>query len=419
MVTDRGSGVGDRNLAVSLSRPRDPQTIWLVVALLVAAAGLRLWRVDQPPAQYFDEIYYARTAQEYLTGAPIYEWTHPPLSKLLIAAGVRVFGLTPRGWRVAPALFGVLLIAALYLLGCWVFDNPRKGVLLAFVGTIEPFFLVESRIAKPEIFLVGFAVAAYAFWWAALRSGRLRWLYLAGLCAGGAAATKWTGAATTAVLVFATILAWRRGAMRVRPGHAAAALLLLPLVVYAASYAPHLARGETLGDVLRLHRNMYGYHSTLQATHPYTSAWWTWPLLLRPMWYHYEATGGTMTGVFAVGNPLLWWAAIPAIALVAWRGWTHRRLEDVFVAAGFGLTYLPYAVIGRLLFVYHMLPALPFAYLALLSLADAAAARTGLRWVTAYLVVAALVFVYYLPVLTAYPVPAHWLRWWIWIRSWV
>jgi dolichyl-phosphate-mannose--protein O-mannosyl transferase len=37
----------------------------------------------------------------------------------------------------------------------------------------------------------------------------------------------------------------------------------------------------------------------------------------------------------------------------------------------------------------------------------------------AYAVVAAIMFVYFLPVLTAYPVPADWLRWWIWMPSWV
>jgi dolichyl-phosphate-mannose--protein O-mannosyl transferase len=418
MVDDRRSAVGGQ---AAHTRPGNPagQAVWLLIALLIVAAGVRFWRLDQPPTQYFDEIYYARTAREYLIGAPIFEWTHPPLSKLLVAAGVWAFGFNPWGWRFAPALFGVLLIAALYLLGRWFFRDPRGGLSLAFLGTIESFFVVESRIAKPEIFLVAFAVAAYAFWWAALRTHRAGWLYVAGLCAGAAAATKWTGAATIAVLVVATAVAMRRGVLTVHLGHAAAALMFLPMIVYAAAYVPHLFRGETLADLVRLHRNMYVYHSTLEATHPYASTWWTWPLLLRPMWYHYEASGGMMTGVFAVGNPMLWWMVIPAIAFATWRCWKERRLEDLFVVVGFALTYLPYVVIGRLLFVYHMLPALPFAFLALLSLADHVARRGGRRWVVAYAVVAAIMFVYFLPVLTAYPVPADWLRWWIWMPSWV
>ena len=33
---------------------------------------------------YFDEIYFARTAYEHQHNLPIYEWTHPPLGKLIM-----------------------------------------------------------------------------------------------------------------------------------------------------------------------------------------------------------------------------------------------------------------------------------------------------------------------------------------------
>jgi dolichyl-phosphate-mannose-protein mannosyltransferase len=37
---------------------------------------------------YFDEIYYVRTAEQYLNLQVPYEWTHPPLGKLIIASGI-------------------------------------------------------------------------------------------------------------------------------------------------------------------------------------------------------------------------------------------------------------------------------------------------------------------------------------------
>lgn len=389
---------------------------WLLLALLVIGATFRFWRLGEPPKQYFDEIYYARTAREYLTGQPIYEWTHPPLSKLLIAAGVRVFGFTPWGWRFASALAGVLLLVALYGLGRYAFDDPGKGVLLAFLGTVEPFFVVESRIAKPESFLLLFLTGAYAAWWAGFRTRRLGWFCLAGLLVGAATATKWTGGAAWAVLTVLTVLAWRRGELE---GRALLPLLVLPPIPYVLSYIPHFLRGSTVGDLVRLHLDMYRYHSTLVATHPYTSPWWSWPLLLRPMWYFYEVHGGQMAGIFAVGNPALWWAILPAVVFTAYRAIHKRGIVDLFVLVGFALAYLPYTVIGRLLFIYHMLPTLPFAYLAIASGLDAVRARWGAEWVHVYLGAAAGVFVYYLPVLTAYPVPAAWLRWWTFARSWI
>ena len=47
---------------------------------------------------YFDEVYHARTAMEFLQdwryGEPhdIYEWTHPHLAKYAMALGIEVFG---------------------------------------------------------------------------------------------------------------------------------------------------------------------------------------------------------------------------------------------------------------------------------------------------------------------------------------
>jgi hypothetical protein len=71
----------------------------LVMALLVIAAMTsRIVGLAQPYGMYFDEIYHARTATEFLQdwryGMPhsIYEFTHPHLAKYLMAAGIVAFG---------------------------------------------------------------------------------------------------------------------------------------------------------------------------------------------------------------------------------------------------------------------------------------------------------------------------------------
>lgn len=388
---------------------------WLGV-LLVVSAVLRFWRLGDPPTQVFDEIYYARTAREYLLGLPVYEWTHPPLSKLLVAAGIRLLGFDAWGWRLLPASFGTLLVPALYAMGTLATGRRSVGLSVAALGAVDSMLLVESRIAKPEIFLVTLATLAYTSAWAAVRTGRWPWLAAAGAAAGAAAATKWTGLAALAAVAVLVVLARREGKTRWPWWGVAASLTLVPLAVYAATYLPHFARGETLPDVLRLHGQMFRYHATLQATHPYASPWWSWPFLLRPMWYHYEASGGWMKGIFAVGNPVVWWAVLPAVAWAALRAGSCAALA--FAAAGFALSYFPYAFVGRLLFVYHFTPALPFGYLAVAVALDRAR-EAGARWVVAYWALAVAVFLYQLPVLTAFPVPALWLRWWTWVRSWV
>ena len=79
---------------------------------------------------YFDEIYHARTAFEFLKGSVPYETSHPPLGKVLMSAFVALFGMTPFGWRFAGALAGILMLPGMYLLGqqltkkTWIAASP-------------------------------------------------------------------------------------------------------------------------------------------------------------------------------------------------------------------------------------------------------------------------------------------------------
>ena len=66
----------------------------LGVAFLVALVvlGTRGFRLDQPRDMYFDEVYHARTALEFLAQRDPYEWTHPHLAKEIMALGILAFG---------------------------------------------------------------------------------------------------------------------------------------------------------------------------------------------------------------------------------------------------------------------------------------------------------------------------------------
>ncbi|MEO7295994.1 MAG: phospholipid carrier-dependent glycosyltransferase [Candidatus Limnocylindria bacterium] len=100
-------------------------------------------------------------------------------------------------WRLAGVVFGVLLVALVYLLAATMFGRRRIAALAAGFVAIDGMSYVMSRIAMNDIFVTVFIVAAYlAFWqiWSG-RWARSAWwvLPLVGVLIGLAAATKWVG----------------------------------------------------------------------------------------------------------------------------------------------------------------------------------------------------------------------------------
>ncbi|HEX7612899.1 MAG TPA: hypothetical protein VF371_08995, partial [Candidatus Limnocylindrales bacterium] len=80
----RPSDHADRSAALD-SEPRgrlDRMDIWVVVALIVVILSMRVYRLGEPTQMYFDEVYHARTATEFLQDwrydipHDIFEWTH-------------------------------------------------------------------------------------------------------------------------------------------------------------------------------------------------------------------------------------------------------------------------------------------------------------------------------------------------------
>ena len=58
---------------------------------------------------YFDEVYFPRTAYDYLHGMKAYEWVHPPLGKLIQMIPMIFMGMTPFAYRLMGNLAGILM----------------------------------------------------------------------------------------------------------------------------------------------------------------------------------------------------------------------------------------------------------------------------------------------------------------------
>jgi dolichyl-phosphate-mannose--protein O-mannosyl transferase len=156
---------------------------WLYAGLFtVASLVLCLILVRWPAEKIFDEIYYARAGEEYLKHIEIFEFTHPPLTKLVVTLSMMLFGGlnggdNGLGWRFLNVVVGALMVGVLYvfakrLTGSTMFAAIATGMLL-----FDGFHYVQSRIATPEITVAFFSLTTlYAFYrvWTASAARRAR-----------------------------------------------------------------------------------------------------------------------------------------------------------------------------------------------------------------------------------------------------
>jgi dolichyl-phosphate-mannose--protein O-mannosyl transferase len=416
-----------------------------VVVVTLFAAVFRLPGLSYPAEEYFDEVYHAKTALEYLEGRPPTEWVHPPTAKLLISGGVALFGYESWAWRLAPALAGTLLAPVFLVLAWRVTSTERAAFLAAALLLIDGVYLVQSRVAMTNIFAVFFQVLSALL---VLRAASRERLSLAGMAGAGVAlglalSTRWTSLWAWGFLglVFVALRSRRVLEMaegRMRQGLRETALagltfVAVPVAVYLASYVPWMLQQEGTGleairAVIQEQGRIWSYHARLDATHNYVSPWWTWPWLYRPTWYFWWSNEDTVRGIVALGNPAIWWASVPAVLWALVSGWRKRDPRRLFAGAGFCFLYLPWGLSPRTLnFSHYLFEALPYACLALGMLLDRAwdgALALGAR---GYVVAAAVLFLFFLPFFTALPVPQTlWtfrFPWgaglWTWFPTWI
>lgn len=363
------------------------------LVLFLVALALYLFRIGHPPRYMYDEVYHAYTASELVKGhRQAYTWNnpqgtvevpngqlvhttfaHPPLARDIIQVGIRLFGDTSLGWRVPSALFGAFGVVLLFLLGNMLLGY-RAALCAAGLLLLDGLWLVQSRIATLDIYLATFLLLAYFFFACYLRreaDSRFYFLLCAGAALGLALATKWSAVYSFVLLALWTGLREVRNVMRQKQPLPAivvwgASFLLLPAVIYLLSYGQYFAMGYSLADWKELQSQMWIYHSRLREGHAWASPWWTWPLMLKPVWYHAGALPQYVEQVFAMGNPLLWWLFLPAVAYLGWC-W-HKRGHDALtglVLLGFLGNWLPWMLSPRIAFIYHFLPSVPFGCIAI------------------------------------------------------
>lgn len=395
---------------------------------------------------YFDEIYFPRTAYEQLNGLSIYEKTHPPMGKVFMSLGIELFGMNPFGWRFAGTLFGVMLIPLMYLFALKVFKKRTYAFLTAFLMTFECMRLAQTRLATIDSYAVFFAVAMYYFMYDyfAVKSYDLRFtrslkpLLFCGIMFGLGASSKWvcmyTGGGLAILFFLAKLmegadyttgrkerkegeLPWIVKNFLPTCGMCLLFFVVIPIGIYMLSYIPYMASNpdKSLVEIVLANQEyMFNYHSGLDATHPYGSQWWSWPVIGRPIWYYIgpDMGNGMRSTIVSLGNPLIWWAGIPCAIGSGYFAWRNKDKSMIVFYVALILQYAPWILIDRVCFIYHFFTSVPFIIFMIVyffkNLTEKKIIPKYIIWI--YMALVALVFFAYYPVLTGMSVPTSYVE---------
>ncbi len=399
---------------------------------------------------YFDEIYYARTAFEYLHRLPAYEATHPPLGKILIMCSVALFGMNPFGWRFMNALFGILIIPLIF---SFVSKLTKKEWIGAFAATLYTFdfmHFAESRIATLDSFCAFFILLMYERFlaWCIAKSQNAPWkeqkkcLLEGAIATALAVSTKWTGIFSGFGLFVMFLIIWIRWGVQGHKNQEAdkqefkeqstkkikakkqkskntnantqnqketvdlrRSILFTMLAfagitagVYILSYLPHISFTDPDAGFFRKfllqQEHILTYHTGLSESHLYESGWLEWPLMNRPLLLVGYPDGDCVRTYMSFGNPLIWWGGLAALILVLILSIVDlvKKRDPAFAQRGIFLVisylaqYLPWALVSRASFIYHYFPCVAFLVAALALLAMRLWEKVGAKKAAAFMV---------------------------------
>lgn len=485
-----------------------------IAIILVSSLLTHFLFYGHPNETVFDEVHFGKFISGYFTHEYFFD-IHPPLGKLLISGMGYLAGFKPGFsfaeigqkfpdntylWlRFLPTLAGALLPLVIFLLALKLKLSRLAAFSAAMLIVLENATLVQSRFILLDSFLLLFGFLALLSYFiyrekraaAINNSGGICYLALAGAFGALSLSVKWTGATFLALIIILEairLIREKNGLFLLRN---LLALLILPFVIYFSIFAIHLElltksgpgdafmspgfqktlagniyqnntevkRLSLLEKFKELNIEMYQANANLTAGHPYSSKWYSWPFMIRPIYYWYKNGATNASRIYFLGNPAIWWASTVAIiyllinlicsmlgfavskirnfdrinheikfapALLAptpERGQapsalTHHSPRLVWGLGGaFLLNLLPFAGITRAMFLYHYMTCLVFAIIALVYLIDCL--KNKKRVFLALLIASFAVFVFFAPLTYGLPLGERAYNIRVWLKTWL
>ncbi len=416
---------------VSLDKPQNYQSIWHSSAI-------------------WDEYYYVTTAYQFNHHLPALIKVHPPLGMYLISVGMKVFGENPFGWRIVPDLAGILLVVLVYVFTKKLFLSRSSAVIASILLSVDFMHFMITRMASLESTLAFFAILSIFFLYCyaeARRNGEsfnatLRYLLPCALSIALAISVKWSAlySLMTILLVityFEFVYAYRDSLQvkLITILNICALFILLPVSLYFSCYYPTVfypfSKNSGINNfwsfVSSLQPVMYQFHTHMVNHVPNgggDSMWWQWPLIIQPqLVYRWLDTRSNLSSIgLLMGNPLIWWLFYPSLLLMLIHVLKVRKFMPLFLLSATLLQFLPYALFGRVSYIYYFYISSVFGIMMLGYLLSQALQLKNkrLNYLTVgYVIACILLFVVFYPLLSGLLVDrGYFIKYLLWYHNW-
>lgn len=447
-----------------------------------------------PRATVFDEVHFGKFVSGYFDGSYFFD-IHPPLAKLLITWLGALGGYQPTInfnvigeqftdinfiWlRLLPTLAGTLLPIVIYYL-CRSLNFSKLGAFLAgILVVLENSLLVQSRFILLDSLLLffGFSSLLFYFQYQKQTTKRFSFYLLLGalISASFAFSVKWTGVSFFALIFFFECIRLLETKAKFKEiATKTFFFFIVPLLIYLSVFAIHftllyktgpgkdfMSKGfqKTLdGNKYQNNNNiapigflekfaelnieMYKSNERIADTHPYSSKWYMWPSMNKPIYYwdnneilkKTTEKGGkierdNIAKIYLLGNPLIYWLGSLLVPLfifyIIFLAWSERKnykknmLIPLFLFFGFFLNLLPFIFIDRVMFLYHYFSSLIFSIIIISYLIDQIKfKKTQKITAVAIVLISTITFIYFSPLTYGLPMTRNDIEARFWFKTW-
>ena len=414
--------------------------LWLLLAIGLATHFVFF---GHPNQTVFDEVHFGKFISGYYTQEYYFD-IHPPLGKLMIAGFAKAFDFKPEfgfaeigkkfpdnkymALRFLPSLAGALLPLVIFLLALQLKFKPQGAFIAGLLVALENALLVQTRYILMDGFLLLFGFLALLFYFKSRREIlNTKYLLLFSVFGGLAISVKWTGLTFLVLPLLVEVFSLFKEKNFRTILRLPICFFVIPFIIYFSIFTLHFSllskpgpgdafmkpdfhQSNMVTKFFQLNVEMYRANQRLTATHPYSSSWYSWSFMARPIFYWVSGD----SKIYLLGNPVIWWASTTAVLLSLMYISQHRIIK--ILLGGYVLNLLPFVGIKRVMFLYHYLTALVFAILILVYLIERQ--KQAKKMFIGLAIISAVAFIYFAPLSYGLPLSPQAYNARVWLPSW-